>query len=313
MTTTDNTAHAGTQTIDELVPSRYAVQVGDIEVLVISDGVLPITASTMATNADSDTYRTWLSDRFLPQDILDWPLNVVVVRSGDRTILVDAGLGVEFPDFPRAGRTVARLEAAGIDPSAVTDVVLTHLHMDHIGGLLSHGLKERLRPDLRIHVRPRRPTSGSRRISRTPRCPHRFRRHCVRSPVASSTNTAARSKHSTPSTTSRQESTSRAPAATHPATVSYDWHPVRIGSRSPETPCSRPGSTILSGTTGSNTTRRNPSGSASNCCASLRQPVSPSSPPICRSRRSAMWRPRATHSAAFPRSGTTDPINARAS
>lgn len=55
MTTTDNTAHAGTQTIDELVPSRYAVQVGDIEVLVISDGVLPITASTMATNADSDT------------------------------------------------------------------------------------------------------------------------------------------------------------------------------------------------------------------------------------------------------------------
>lgn len=152
MTTTDNTAHAGTQTIDELVPSRYAVQVGDIEVLVISDGVLPITASTMATNADSDTYRTWLSDRFLPQDILDWPLNVVVVRSGDRTILVDAGLGVEFPDFPRAGRTVARLEAAGIDPSAVTDVVLTHLHMDHIGGLLSHGLKERLRPDLRIHV-----------------------------------------------------------------------------------------------------------------------------------------------------------------
>ncbi|CKH92913.1 MBL fold metallo-hydrolase [Mycolicibacterium smegmatis] len=151
-TSTDNTSHAGTQTIDELVPSRYAVQVGDIEVLVISDGVLPITASTMATNADSDTYRTWLSDRFLPQDILDWPLNVVVVRSGDRTILVDAGLGVEFPDFPRAGRTVARLEAAGIDPSAVTDVVLTHLHMDHIGGLLSHGLKERLRPDLRIHV-----------------------------------------------------------------------------------------------------------------------------------------------------------------
>jgi glyoxylase-like metal-dependent hydrolase (beta-lactamase superfamily II) len=148
----DNASHLGSQGLDELVPSRYAVQVGDIEVLVISDGVLPITATTLATNADSADLATWLDDQFLPPDVLDWPLNVVVVRTGGRTILVDAGLGVEFPDFPRAGQTVHRLEAAGIDPAAVTDVVLTHLHMDHVGGLLTDGLKERLRPDLRVHV-----------------------------------------------------------------------------------------------------------------------------------------------------------------
>ena len=148
----DNISHLGSQGLDELVPSRYAVQVGDIEVLVISDGVLPITAETLAYDTDSADLAAWLDDRFLPKDVLDWPLNVVVVRSGGRTILVDAGLGVEFPDFPRAGQTVHRLEAAGIDPSAVTDVVLTHLHMDHVGGLLTEGLKERLRPDLRVHV-----------------------------------------------------------------------------------------------------------------------------------------------------------------
>jgi glyoxylase-like metal-dependent hydrolase (beta-lactamase superfamily II) len=148
----DNIAHLGSQGLDELVPSRYAVQVGDIEVLVISDGVLPITAETMATNADASEYGDWLDGMFLPRDVLDWPLNVVVVRSGGRTILVDAGLGAEFPDFPRAGQTVHRLEAAGIDPGAVTDVVLTHMHMDHIGGLLTEGLKERLRPDLQVHV-----------------------------------------------------------------------------------------------------------------------------------------------------------------
>ena len=107
---------------------------------------------TMATNADTADFGNWLEDRFLPKDVLDWPLNVIVVRSGRRTILVDAGLGVEFPDFPRAGQTVNRLEAAGIDLSTVTDVVLTHLHMDHVGGLLTEGLKERLRPDLHIHV-----------------------------------------------------------------------------------------------------------------------------------------------------------------
>jgi len=139
-------------TRDELVPSRYAQQVGDIEVLVISDGVLPIAAPVMATNVDATSYASWLDDMFLPRDVLDWPLNVVVVRVGERIILVDAGLGVEFPDFPRAGQTVHRLEAAGIDPAMITDVVLTHLHMDHIGGLLTDGLKDRLRPDLRIHL-----------------------------------------------------------------------------------------------------------------------------------------------------------------
>ena len=148
----DNTSHPGRPGPGELVPSRYALQVGEIDVLVISDGVLPIPAQTLATNADSADLAAWLDDMFLPPDVLDWPVNVVVVRSGDRTVLIDAGLGVEFPDFPRAGQLALRLEAAGIAPASVTDVVLTHLHMDHVGGLLADGLKDRLRPDLRIHL-----------------------------------------------------------------------------------------------------------------------------------------------------------------
>jgi glyoxylase-like metal-dependent hydrolase (beta-lactamase superfamily II) len=144
--------HPGLTGHDELVPSRYALRVGDLEVVVISDGVLPITASTLATNADTAELAAWLDDMFLPPDIVDWPLNVAVVRSGDRTILIDSGLGVEFPDFPRAGQLALRLEAAGIQPASVTDVVLTHLHMDHIGGLLADGLRGRLNPKLRIHL-----------------------------------------------------------------------------------------------------------------------------------------------------------------
>ncbi len=147
----DNASHPGRPGPGELVPSRYALRVGEIEVLVVSDGVLPIPATVLATNADPAGLAGWLDDMFLP-DVLDWPLNVVVVRSGDQTILIDAGHGVEFPDFPRAGQLALRLEAAGIDLASVTDVVLTHMHMDHVGGLLVDGVKERLRPDLRIHV-----------------------------------------------------------------------------------------------------------------------------------------------------------------
>ena len=148
-----DTLHPGRPGPDELVPSRYALRIGEIDVLVISDGVLPLPTKMLGHNADASVRAAWLHDMFLPPDAFDWSLNVVVVHSGDQTILIDAGLGLD-PDLnlPRAGQLVRRLAAAGIDLASVTDLVLTHMHMDHIGGLLVDGVKDRLRPDLRIHV-----------------------------------------------------------------------------------------------------------------------------------------------------------------
>nr|WP_244965643.1 MBL fold metallo-hydrolase [Methylobacterium soli] len=138
---------------EELVPSRYAVRIGEIDVLVVSDGVLPLPTKMLGHNVDQAVRAAWLNDMFLPTDAFDWSLNAVVVRSGDQTILVDAGLGLDPNlNLPRAGLLVRRLEAVGIDLKTVTDVVLTHMHMDHVGGLLVDGVKEQLRPDLRIHV-----------------------------------------------------------------------------------------------------------------------------------------------------------------
>src|ERR1700712_176525 len=149
----NNTSQLVRPAPEELVPSRYALKVGEIDVLVISDGVLPLPTKMLGHNAAPSVRAGWLKDMFLPPDAFDWALNAVVVRSGGKTILIDAGLGSD-PDLhlPRAGQLVRRLEAAGIDLGAVTDIVLTHMHMDHVGGLLVDGVKERLRPDLRIHV-----------------------------------------------------------------------------------------------------------------------------------------------------------------
>jgi glyoxylase-like metal-dependent hydrolase (beta-lactamase superfamily II) len=146
-------SHPGRTRTDELVPSRYALRVGEIDVLVISDGVLPLPAATLATNADPAELATWLDDMREPPEVFKWPLNVVVVRSGGRTVLIDAGIGAEYPEFPRpAGLLALRMEAAGIDPASVTDVVLTHMHVDHVGGLLAGELRGRLRPDVPIHL-----------------------------------------------------------------------------------------------------------------------------------------------------------------
>jgi hypothetical protein len=122
-----NTSHFERRGAGELVPSRYAVRIGEIDVLIVSDGVLPLPTEMLGHNADPNAREAWLHDMFLPPDAFDWSLNVVVVRSGDQTILVDAGLGLDPNlNLPRAGQLIQRLESAGIDLASVTDVILTH-------------------------------------------------------------------------------------------------------------------------------------------------------------------------------------------
>ncbi|MEM5422273.1 MBL fold metallo-hydrolase [Paraburkholderia ferrariae] len=146
------TANLGKAGSVELVPSRYAVRVGDVDVVLISDGILPLPTSTMSTNVSEADRNEWFDGRFLQRDMFDWALNIALVRSGERLILIDSGVGDGFEYFTRAGRSVMRLESAGIDLATITDIVITHMHMDHVGGLNVDGVKSKLRPDVRIHV-----------------------------------------------------------------------------------------------------------------------------------------------------------------
>ena len=94
-------------------------------------------------------HRAGLIDLGRPQDLLTAVRRGKIFGPATSVIMHGAE---EYPDAPRVGQWGQRVEAAGIDPVSVTDVVLTHLHMDHCGGLLAEGVKERLRPDLRIHL-----------------------------------------------------------------------------------------------------------------------------------------------------------------
>ncbi|WP_157788092.1 MBL fold metallo-hydrolase [Bradyrhizobium elkanii] len=123
---TSPTSHLGRPMHDELVPSRYPLKVGDIDVLVISDGVLRLPTNVLVATADPAARQAVIDQLMLPPEMLDWPLNVVVVRSGGRTILVDTGAGVNS-NLPKAGQLTHRLEAAGIDLADLTDVVLKRL------------------------------------------------------------------------------------------------------------------------------------------------------------------------------------------
>ena len=226
----DITSRPARSGFDELVPSRYALQVGDIDVMVVSDGVLSLPGEMLGHNADPAIRAAWLDDMFLPPDVLEWALNVVVVRSGGRTILIDAGIGMDPGlNLPRAGQLIHRLEAAGIDLASVTDVVLTHLHMDHVGGLLVDGVRDRLRPDLRIHVAAAETkfweSPDFSRVSMPPGFPDALRRTAKRflNEYAASCGRSRRS------TRWRRGCSSRAPAATPPGTAWSASRPAATG------------------------------------------------------------------------------------
>ena len=62
-------------------------------------------------------------------------LMLCLLKKSDRNILVDTGEG--FYDEENAGKLVYSLTAAGFTPESVTDILITHAHGDHIGGILS--------------------------------------------------------------------------------------------------------------------------------------------------------------------------------
>jgi hypothetical protein len=99
-----NARHIHGRPDSELVPSRYALWVGEIDVMVVSDGVVSLPGAMLGHNVDPAARAAWLEDMFLPPDVLEWALNAIVVRSSGRTILIDAGMGMEFPDLPLSFR-----------------------------------------------------------------------------------------------------------------------------------------------------------------------------------------------------------------
>jgi glyoxylase-like metal-dependent hydrolase (beta-lactamase superfamily II) len=71
--------------------------------------------------------------------IVTTPYNALLVTVGRRVILVDAGIGELAGEDDDTGRLLDALAAAGVAPTDVHDVIVTHAHPDHVGGLTVGG------------------------------------------------------------------------------------------------------------------------------------------------------------------------------
>lgn len=118
------------------VPLRSAMaqtKLGDLTLTSLSDGTLTLPASmVLAPLPDAD--RADLEERYGLGDTLTPPCNVTLLQTGGRNILFDVGAGPEF--MSTAGFLTDALDAVGLGPEDITDVVFTHAHPDHIWGLV---------------------------------------------------------------------------------------------------------------------------------------------------------------------------------
>jgi glyoxylase-like metal-dependent hydrolase (beta-lactamase superfamily II) len=76
-----------------------------------------------------------LSAAGLATDKLQLSIQPLLVKSQDRVLLFDTGAGANFG--AGAGQLPASMAEAGIDPMGVTDIFISHVHGDHVGGLVN--------------------------------------------------------------------------------------------------------------------------------------------------------------------------------
>ena len=110
------------------------IALGEKVITTVSDGHLMLPLDFSFPEAPHDELIALLEAAGHSTEMLEPDCNVTVLKDGDRVVLFDVGSGPNF--MPSAGKILENIDAAGIAPEDVTDVVFTHAHPDHIWGLL---------------------------------------------------------------------------------------------------------------------------------------------------------------------------------
>ncbi|MBH0239441.1 MBL fold metallo-hydrolase [Methylobrevis albus] len=113
----------------------YRFSVGEIQATVLSDGLISGPTRIYASDAAEMDLHEALRLAFLPTDTLTLNLNTLLIETGGRRILIEAGASQTMG--PNGGRLFDNLAAIGLGPDDIDIIVVSHTHPDHVGNLRS--------------------------------------------------------------------------------------------------------------------------------------------------------------------------------
>jgi glyoxylase-like metal-dependent hydrolase (beta-lactamase superfamily II) len=128
-------------------PGSFRFEIGEFECVSISDGALNYPPESFFANAPLERVEETLRERNLPTAQIMTPYTCLFIDTGEHRVMVDTGAGdlgayaaQVFPGLDHSTSVTGLLpensRAAGIEPSEIDTVVITHAHPDHVGGTL---------------------------------------------------------------------------------------------------------------------------------------------------------------------------------
>jgi glyoxylase-like metal-dependent hydrolase (beta-lactamase superfamily II) len=115
-------------------PGYYRMMLGAFEVTALSDGTVKLPVRDLLTNTTPAK-----TDKALAKVSLVSPLetsvNGYLINTGSKLVLIDVGAAGLFG--PTLGQLVNNLKASGYTPEQVDEIYITHMHPDHVGGLMA--------------------------------------------------------------------------------------------------------------------------------------------------------------------------------
>ena len=143
-------AHAEAPLAKSQGPGWYRMKIGAFEITALSDGTVALPVDKLLTGNKPAVINSLLARAYLKAPV-ETSVNGYLVNTGSKLVLIDAGAAGLFG--PTLGKLVSNLKAAGYTPEQVDEIYITHMHPDHVGGLVVDGQRVFTNAVVRADVR----------------------------------------------------------------------------------------------------------------------------------------------------------------